>query len=445
MKLCIYFDGGIILKKSTSLLFSGLLVSGMVLGAVTNPVTVHADSDTATQTQVTNNVSYYDQSGKFILSKTLQGKQGTDITYAPDGYALTGDKPVFGADQANVKVTVAKMISVKVNYVDQNGKLVNSEVVNGGAGNTYKLTDIPAGCSWVNDEEQTITLVEGKEYNVPVNKKVFNTIIFKTSDNTEVGRTEIFGDKVGDSISLTSDKIPTGYTTDTSALTLQTDNNTQFVTVTKSADTSTGVVTVKDKAAQLYSIYGNTITGRTLDPGTPWKTFGTKVINGETYYQVSTYEWVKASDVDVKSDAAITPFVSTVKTGSSPVNLVDKTGKVITGRGLGANSEWKTANKIELNGKTYYQVATNEWVDASLVTVQGQNVDNNNTTATPFVSVVTTTNSPATLYTKDGQAISGRGLGPNSEWKTANKIVLNGETYYQVATNEWVKASSLIK
>lgn len=437
------------MKKSTSLLFSGLLVSGMVLGAtVTTPTTVHADNTATTQatTNVTNTVSFYDQNGDFIRSQSLQGVQGSAINYAPDGYAIpTNNKAVFGADGSTVKAIVNQMISVKVNYVDQNNKIVDSEVVNGGVGNTYKLTDIPAGCSWVNDSEQTITLEQGKEYNVAVNRKVFNTLIFKTADNSEVGRTEVFGDKVGDKVELTQAQIPVGYKIDSNSITLQSDNNTQFITVTKadSGETATGVVTVNDKTAQLYTIYGNVISGRTLAANSSWKTFGTKVINGQTYYKVASNEWVNANDVTATNNT-VTPFSNVVATSGSVAKLYDKNGKELSGRGLGPNTSWRTANKMVLNGKTYYQVATNEWVDASTVTVVGQTT-NNDSNVKPAVGVVTIGSTVAQLYTKDGTAISDRALGPNSSWKTANKMTLNGETYYQVATNEWVKASNLTK
>lgn len=435
------------MKKSTSLLFSGLLVSGMVLGAVaTTPTTVHADGTATTQAaaNVTNNVRFVDQDNNYVANKSLQGTKGAAINYAPDGYAVpTNNKNVFGDDNTTVTATVNKMTSVNVNYVDQNGKLVNSEVINGGVGNTVKLTDLPAGCNWVNDAEQTITLVDGKEYNVPVTKKVFNTVIFKTSDNTEVGRTEIFSDKVGDAVNLTSSQVPTGYTASTTSLTLQTDNNTQFVTVSKSADAATGEVTVNDKAAQLYTSLGNAITGRTLEAKSSWKTFETKVIKGKTYYRVATNEWVEASAVTVNDDTtnAVTPFTSNVTTGGVVSTLYDKTGKALTGRGLGPNTSWKTAGKMVLNGKTYYQVATNEWVDASTVTVAGETTANSN--ITPSKGIVTIGSSVAILYTKDGVAITDRALGPATRWQTANKMTLKGETYYQVATNEWVKASNL--
>jgi len=133
----------------------------MVLGAVaTTPTTVHADGTATTQAaaNVTNNVRFVDQNNKYVANKSLQGAKGAAITYAPDGYAVpTNNKNVFGDDNTTVTATVNKMTSVNVNYVDQNGKLVNSEVVNGGVGNTVKLTDLPAGCNWVNDAEQTIT------------------------------------------------------------------------------------------------------------------------------------------------------------------------------------------------------------------------------------------------------------------------------------------------
>jgi hypothetical protein len=222
-------------------------------------------------------------------------------------------------------------------------------------------------------------------------------------------------------------------------LTLQTDNNTQFVTVTKDADAATGTVTVNDQPAQLYTIYGNTITGRTLKANSSWKIFDTKVIKGKTYYKVATNEWVEASAVTVNNDTTntVTPFTNTVKTGNTLSRLYNKEGKELSGRALGPNTSWKTANKMILNGKTYYQVATDEWVDASTVTVNGE------TPATPSDNVVTINSQIASLYTKDGKVVTGRALRPGTQWKTANKMTLNGETYYQVATTEWVKASSL--
>ena len=48
-----------------------------------------------------------------------------------------------------------------------------------------------------------------------------------------------------------------------------------------------------------------------------------------------------------------------------------------------------------------------------------------------------------TLYTKDMQKISNRALAPESDWFSDQEITRNGEKYYRVAENEWVKASDV--
>jgi len=47
------------------------------------------------------------------------------------------------------------------------------------------------------------------------------------------------------------------------------------------------------------------------------------------------------------------------------------------------------------------------------------------------------------LYTKDGKIIKDRALAKDSNWITDKKLVVNGETFHRVSTNEWVKASDV--
>ena len=49
----------------------------------------------------------------------------------------------------------------------------------------------------------------------------------------------------------------------------------------------------------------------------------------------------------------------------------------------------------------------------------------------------------ASLYTKDGKIIKDRALAKDSNWITDKKLVVNGETFHRVSTNEWVKASDV--
>lgn len=59
---------------------------------------------------------------------------------------------------------------------------------------------------------------------------------------------------------------------------------------------------------------------------------------------------------------------------------------------------------------------------------------------------VVTTNSKGLfkqLYTLEGSKITNRGLAGNSSWQTDQYAVINGETMYRVATNEWLKLSDI--
>jgi len=53
----------------------------------------------------------------------------------------------------------------------------------------------------------------------------------------------------------------------------------------------------------------------------------------------------------------------------------------------------------------------------------------------------TITKGPAWLYTSGGKMITDRALAPNTKWAVGQTITINGEKLYQVATNEYLKAS----
>jgi len=60
-----------------------------------------------------------------------------------------------------------------------------------------------------------------------------------------------------------------------------------------------------------------------------------------------------------------------------------------------------------------------------------------------YESVVNTKKSMTNLFDNMGKTVANRALGSNSSWKVDQKMVIDGETYYRVATNEWVKASDI--
>lgn len=147
-----------------------------------------------------------------------------------------------------------------------------------------------------------------------------------------------------------------------------------------------GIVTVKDGAAssvaQLYDPNGNVIVDRALPARTSWITGQKRTINGVDYYQVSTEEYVKASQVyyKVKTEKSITVNVITgyIDYTKIPANVFQVTAGGFTSlwrvsndgtsmivkpdRFVPYHSDWKTAQIAVVDGQTFYQVSTNEWI-----------------------------------------------------------------------------------
>jgi len=385
---------GFILKKSTSLLLSGILVSGMVLGTIVTPATVHAAGETAAtdakaeDKKVTNTISFVDSTGKAVTETTASatGVEGSAITgvKAPDNFAfIDGETPVLGKEGATVKVRVTPIVDITVNYVDQNGDTVKTDnnKIEAGDRNSLKLTNLPVGYRWNNEEEQTITVVSGQTYNIPVTKQISNTIIFKTADNVEEGKTTIVGDKVGDTVKLSSAQQPNeGYSTDGKDLILQNDKNTQTILVTKDAATDVnGVVTVKGEIGHLYTKGSKLITGRSLASGTRWQTRTKANLKGVDYYLVGGNEWIKANDVSYKANETDTDTGDNTVPDDSSVQKTDKRivetkvlsvlrddeNNPIENRGLDKNTRWKTDQMRTIKGVKMYHVGTGEWLLAS--------------------------------------------------------------------------------
>lgn len=147
-----------------------------------------------------------------------------------------------------------------------------------------------------------------------------------------------------------------------------------------------GIVTVKDSVnssvAQLYDPNGNVIVDRALPARTSWITGQKRTINGVDYYQVSTEEYVKASRVyyKVKTEKSITVNVITgnIEYTKIPANVFRVTAGGFTSlwrvsndgtsmivkpdRFVPYHSDWKTAQIAVVDGQTFYQVSTNEWI-----------------------------------------------------------------------------------
>ena len=113
----------------------------------------------------------------------------------------------------------------------------------------------------------------------------------------------------------------------------------------------------------LYTLEVSKVQNRSLKPATDWFSDKEMSFGGDTYYRVATNEWVKAASVYVYENRNIV-----IQTNADQ-QLVDSQGNNITSHELLANTAWRVDRIAYINGKTYYRVATNQFVPTDAVTV----------------------------------------------------------------------------
>ncbi|HIY91840.1 SLAP domain-containing protein [Companilactobacillus sp. HBUAS56275] len=137
--------------------------------------------------------------------------------------------------------------------------------------------------------------------------------------------------------------------------------------------------------------------------------------------------------------AANTQLIGTVRRGGAAT--VDANGNYVRGGYLGNFTSWRLDQRITIGGNPYYEVATNQYVDATAM-----NISNGNQVLNPVQKEVSYVNAVKTITGSNAVVVNDNGysLGvtlPNgTSWRVDQYKVINGYPYYRVATNEWVKA-----
>lgn len=193
-------------------------------------------------------------------------------------------------------------------------------------------------------------------------------------------------------------------------------NNTGTITDNKQ------VIATGDKTVPLYDINGKQLTDYALAKNSDWQSDKKMVLDGVTYYRVSTDAWVKADDV------------YSFENGNSYVSVHhDKYAKLVnfknveSNRGLRSSSDWKSDRSITLSGTKHYRVSTNEFVNSDSVYLYKPTSNN-------FNAMDSTT-----IYDDYGND-TGKTLNAGS-YKIDRIANINGEYFYRVSTNQFVKVN----
>lgn len=142
------------------------------------------------------------------------------------------------------------------------------------------------------------------------------------------------------------------------------------LTISQKADAATVATTHSGTYSSLYRSNGSIISNRALGPNTPWRVGKIATINGETMYQVSTNEYLRARDSSLNGQQTPTASTKLVGTTTKQIRLYNRRdAKMASNRALGAHTAWQIGNVIKnKQGITFVQVSTNEYANAADMT-----------------------------------------------------------------------------
>lgn len=111
--------------------------------------------------------------------------------------------------------------------------------------------------------------------------------------------------------------------------------------------------------------------------------------------------------------------------------------KQSTGRTLAVGTSWKTWNKAEAAGTTWYEVANNQWVDGADVGALPQ------TSTQSFKGTVQLKNNEPLWIGLQG-SYAGRWLNQGSRWQAFSiATTSDGQRWYNLGGNQWVNAKAV--
>lgn len=131
-------------------------------------------------------------------------------------------------------------------------------------------------------------------------------------------------------------------------------------------------------------------TNRKLAYGTNWKTFSAIHINGYLWYNLGGNQYVQATDVEFNGQKAnstsetkpttpsttqTTDTTGTLKINYKPgygIRVWGQPGKQALAKTLKTGSNWKFFKTAQVNGKTWYNLGGNQWIDGQYALVSGQ-------------------------------------------------------------------------
>jgi len=195
-----------------------------------------------------------------------------------------------------------------------------------------------------------------------------------------------------------------------------------------------GIVTTT-KMSRLYNADGKLIANRALAANTPWITNNKiDIPNVGSVYQVATHEFVKTGDVNFSHGHATKGIIHAGSNGALVYRYDD--GKyTATSNKLNANSTWQYVRTDSANGKTWYQVATDSWINSD----DASTASTINNTGTATISYAPAAGTDLWQGYGDNKVATGQKLANGSSWHFSQKVIdANGDSWYEIGGNQWI-------
>jgi len=324
---------------------------------------------------------------KIILNNNFTLKRGAQPIYSKI--------KLFSYDVNKVENLVTSSVTGSVNF----NKLWDSTALAQATNNfEIDLLDlIKVYVSTTISEDQTgatATFAITYKPNIPDNDKTV-TATYQTADGTSVGEPITLTNTTGSDIEasdLLTQSLPTGY---------EFINTDDPYTIDSVTDDNVALISKIQKTPQ--------------KPVTPGNSGNSSNNSG-------------SSDHDTGEVTGIEENIST-HPNLTAINVYDDNGN-LTDETVAPNTDFSTDEKLQLDGKTYYRIAQNKWVNADDIYIH----------YTDPTYVRTYNDSAKELVNSQDKTVSDRELAAGSNWYSDRYTYLNDQKYYRVATNELVSA-----
>ncbi|MCH4009215.1 SLAP domain-containing protein [Companilactobacillus sp.] len=293
--------------------------------------------------KVTNKFKIVDEDdpSKVLKEIELSGPNNSSVVFKNDLVPGYGYRPnaafIYFEHTDKIKtVRFSRKYNNMIFFVTFDGTVVGKKEVSNFDGWKVSLT-APKGYEFPANYLDSIYI--SKE-----NKKQRVVVLKLESDHSNIGTSNIGGGSTNNSNSTNSNSTHSNGDSSNKKIT----NHVSFI----------GIHFI-DKTIPLFDSNGK-ISNRQLASNTDWAVDKKMVLNGETYFRVSSNEWVKAAHVyEYQSINGV------IETQNKISKLYDSKGKLSVSRSLGPNSRWLTDKSTMINGQKYYRVSTNEWLSAN--------------------------------------------------------------------------------